>query len=378
MTSASPGYGVYVHLPWCLGKCAYCDFPSRPLPGPGAWAPYLEAVLREIRLRARGTAETVYVGGGTPSLCPAPLLAQLLRGFAECLPLAARPEVTLEANPATLSPASLAELRAAGFNRLSLGVQSTSDPLLRVLGRLHTAGQARDTLASARQAGFDNLSVDLMYGLPGQTLEDFQADLRTLAEWGPEHISLYALSVEAGTRLEADLREGRMAWPDEDLAAEMYAWAREFLAGRGFRQYELSNFALPGRACRHNLKYRNDQEYFGFGAAAHSYVQGVRSWNEQNPETYQRAIFEANTALAGQETLTGDHRVAETLILGLRLTQGLQDSSLQARFGESWAEKFRPRLAELSRQGLLRMEKKNICLTPKGMLLANVVFREIL
>lgn len=378
MTSASPGYGVYVHLPWCLGKCAYCDFPSRPLPGPGAWAPYLEAVLREIRLRARGTAETMYVGGGTPSLCPAPLLARFLRGFAECLPLASRPEVTLEANPATLSPASLAELRAAGFNRLSLGVQSTSDPQLRVLGRLHTAGQARDTLASARQAGFDNLSVDLMYGLPGQTLEDFQDDLRTLAEWGPEHISLYALSVEAGTRLEADLREGRMAWPDEDLAAEMYSWAQAFLASQRFHQYELSNFCLPGRACRHNLKYWNDQEYFGFGAAAHSYVQGVRSWNEQDPEAYQRAIFEANTALAGQETLTGDHRVAETLILGLRLTQGLQDSSLQARFGKSWAEKFRPRLAELSRQGLLRMEKKNICLTPKGMLLANVVFREIL
>jgi oxygen-independent coproporphyrinogen III oxidase len=378
MNSSPSGYGVYVHIPWCLGKCAYCDFPSRPLPGPEVWAPYLEALTREIRLRARGTADTVYVGGGTPSLCPVPELAKLMRVLAEHLPFAPNAEVTLEANPATVDPAALAELRALGFNRLSVGVQSTSEAWLRLLERRHTSSQARATLESARCAGFDNLSADLIYGLPGQTLPDFQNDLKTLAEWGPDHLSLYALSVEPGTRLEAALNEGRLVWPDEDQAADMYAWAREFLSSRGFLQYELSNFALPGRECRHNLRYWHDQDYFGFGAAAHSYLQGVRSWNESDPSAYQRALLEKNSALAGQETLTGNHRVAETLILGLRLTQGLQSPSLRARFGESWAENFQLRFAELSRQGLLRMEKENICLTPKGMLLSNVVFREIL
>lgn len=375
---AAAARGVYVHFPWCLGKCAYCDFPSRPLPSPAAWAPYLEAVIREIRLRGQGGAETVYLGGGTPSLCPLPELERLMQALADCLPFAPAAEVTLEANPATLDRDGLADMRALGFNRLSVGVQSTSDPWLRLLERRHSAGQARATLEYARQAGFDNLSADLIYGLPGQTLAEFQKDLRTLADWGPEHLSLYALSVEPGTRLEAAVRAGRLPAPEEDLAADMYAWAREFLANRGFQQYELSNFSLPGRACRHNLKYWNDQEYFGFGAAAHSYLQGVRSWNEPDPAAYQQALQETRSAQAGQEALIGSRRVSETLILGLRLTGGVHNNSLRSRFGESWDQEFQPRFAKLAQQGLLQVEPDTIRLTPKGMLLSNVVFREIL
>lgn len=378
MNPVRPGYGVYVHLPWCLGKCAYCDFPSLPLPGPEAWAPYLEAVAREVRLRARGSAETVYLGGGTPSLCPPAGLAALLQVLTDHLPLAPGAEVTLETNPATVDQASLADLRAVGFNRLSVGVQSTSDAWLRLLERRHTANQARDTLQHARQAGFDNLSADLIYGFPGQSLADFQNDLATLAAWKPEHISLYALSVEPGTRLAAAVESGRLVRPDEDLAADMYTWAQTFLAGEGFQQYELSNFALPGRACRHNLGYWRDQEYFGFGAAAHSYLQGVRSWNASDPKEYQQGMLAANTAQVGQETLNRDRRMAETLILGLRLTQGLDPAFLRERFGESWAERFQPRFTEFSRQGLMKVESENIRLTPRGMLLSNVVFREIL
>ncbi|MEW6516956.1 MAG: radical SAM family heme chaperone HemW [candidate division FCPU426 bacterium] len=367
-----------MHFPWCLSKCAYCDFPSRPFPSSASWPAYLDALIREIEARAQGAVETLYLGGGTPSMCPPSELARLFAALSAKVELLPSLEATLEANPATVSPDALADLRAVGFNRLSLGVQSTSDRYLQLLGRRHTAADAQTTLRGARGAGFANLSVDLIYGLPGQTFAEFQTDLRTLTAWEPEHISLYALSVEPGTLLETAVREGRMPAPDEDLAADMYLWAREFLAGRGFAQYELSNFSRPGRECRHNLGYWTGRDYFGFGAAAHSFLEGVRSWNIADPEAYQTEVNREGCALAGQEKLTGSRRVAEAAMLGLRLTAGLQPEDMRARFGTDWDLELRGKFEAVSRQGLISMNKDDIRLTPRGMLLSNVVFREMI
>ncbi len=372
-----PPLGLYFHLPYCLAKCSYCDFASRPLRDPAEWPRLISALRREVRRRARGRAATVYLGGGTPSLCPPELVAGLLDEVRTRVRLVPRAEITLEANPATADADRLRAFRSAGVNRLSIGVQSGDDEALRMLGRVHTAAQARELVASARSAGFPNVSCDLIYGLPGQTLERFQADLERVLSWEPDHLSLYALSLEPGTRLAERVAAGELPEPEEDAAADMYEWTRERLERSGYLQYELSNFSRKGLACRHNLNYWNNGDYLGFGPSAHSHIHGGRSWNLADPDAYLKAVEHGRSPREGSEKLKKKRRIAEEVMVGLRLTAGVPTRRLTARYGPGWREPLRPALESMSRAGLLDLGA-TLRLTPKGMLLSNVVFRELL
>jgi oxygen-independent coproporphyrinogen-3 oxidase len=373
-----PMKGIYLHIPFCLAKCAYCDFASQPLADPARLPTYLQALSAELEARVSGPVDTVYFGGGTPSLCAPGQIAGLLRTLAGRAQMALDAEVTLEANPATADLARWSGFRAAGVNRISLGVQSTQDPFLRLLGRKHTAQQAEEQMRLAKKAGFSNLSCDLIFGLPGQTLAQFQADLQTLLSWEPAHVSLYGLTLEPGTLLAHRVQQGELPAPDEDAAADMYESAREILPASGWLQYELSNFALPGRECRHNLKYWTDQEYLGLGASAHSYIRGVRSWNPTEPEAYVQARRQASFAPESSEKLKERRKIAEDMIIGLRLTAGIEKERLRRCHGDGWKELFISPIRDMLQAGLLAETTDRLFLTARGMLLSNVVFRAML
>jgi len=341
-------------------------------------ARYLEVLKAEIRLRAAGRAETVYIGGGTPSLCTPGQIRNLLAELSQRMVIASEAEITLEVNPATADRDKLKDFRDGGINRLSVGVQSTSDFWLCCLERPHTAAQTEALIRDARDAGFRNLSCDLMYGLPGQTEDDFRDDLNTLLAWQPDHLSLYSLSVEAGTRLAARISGRELPEPDEDAAADMYIWAQELLGKKGFFQYELSNFAQRGHMCRHNLGYWTQRSYWGFGLAAHSYRNGIRSWNFGDADSYFQALTQDKIPREGEEKLKDFKKIAEQLIVGLRLTSGVRKRQLARRFGPDWAKPFEPAFQALIQDGLLQEQSETLQLTPRGMLLANVVFRALI
>jgi oxygen-independent coproporphyrinogen III oxidase len=370
--------GIYIHWPFCLAKCAYCDFVSHPPVSEDEPGRYLDALLAEIDLRAAGRADTVYFGGGTPSLCAPQHIKQILDRLRSRVELSPDAEITLEANPATADREKLAGFRRAGINRLSLGVQSTSDFWLRRLGRIHSASQARALVKAAGHAGFANVSCDLIYGLPEQTLADFQQDLDTLLSWSPEHVSVYALSVEPDTLLARRLAAGEFLEPDDDTAADMYEWARDYLSKHGFLQYELSNFARPGKACRHNLGYWTEGTYLGFGVGAHSYERGLRAWNPADLQAYLDRLARGQNPREGAEKLKKNKKIAEILIMGLRKTNGVRLADFNRRFGAGWAKSFQAAFHSMVQAGLLRQQQKTLQLTPRGMLLANVVFRSLL
>lgn len=371
-------FGVYIHFPFCLSKCAYCNFASRPLSSRREIPPYLAAVEREIRQRGHGRLETVYLGGGTPSLCSAAQIRSLLHVLRESADLSPRAEITLEVNPDAFSAAKVKGWRQAGVNRLSLGVQSTEDGQLGILGRSHTVRQSRETLRLARNAGFDNISCDMICGLPGQSLRDFQQDLKTLLSWQPEHVSLYSLEIEPHTLLEEGIQRKLVPEPDDDLTADMYEWARRYFKSHGFLQYELFSFSRPGRECRHNLIYWENEEYLGFGAAAHSYAAGIRSWNHAGTVEYMRDVNQGGAGRAGWEKLEGRHRIAEALIMGLRLIRGINKTDIQTKFGPNWYLLFSRKLSDLEAQGLIILETNSIRLNPRNLFLSNQVFREII
>jgi oxygen-independent coproporphyrinogen-3 oxidase len=367
--------GVYLHLPFCLSKCDYCDFASLPLPSPGWLDRYARALLREIAARVQGKVDTVYFGGGTPSLFLPHQLQAFLKAIAQHALLSPQAEITLEVNPATADRARLQAWKRMGINRLSLGVQSTRNQDLIQLGRRHSVEDAQVLLEEARSVGFENISCDLIYGLPGQTPEAFAAALQSLLAWKPEHISLYGLTVEPGTRLARRVEAGELTVPDDDVQADMYVLAQDMLPGRGFLQYELSNFSLPGRACRHNRIYWEYQPYLGLGASAHSFVRGRRSWNLAEPAAYCEALEKGASAEAGFEKLSQEKKQGERLILALRQSAGIRKQVFfQASTG---GERFKLAFEASRKQGLIEETATHYRLTPRGMLLSNLVFREL-
>jgi len=280
------GIGLYIHIPFCRQKCAYCDFYS-VLAQPGAIDRYLNSLAAEMRLQGQGQLiSTVFLGGGTPSLLTARQISTVLDGVSRYFLLAKDAEISMEANPETLLNTDLAAYRVAGINRLSLGVQVLDNDLLPHLGRRHTAQDALTIITRAQAAGFTNLSCDLIYGIPGQTMVGWQHDLQTITARGLPHLSLYCLEVHDETPLGQAINSGKMQLPDPDLAADMYDWAREFLPQQGLVQYEISNFSRPGFECRHNLIYWHNDEYLGLGPAACSYRSGVRACNVADMDTY--------------------------------------------------------------------------------------------
>lgn len=380
---------IYVHVPFCRAKCHYCDFPSYA--GLSHLIPdYVSAVTREAERRTSaggGTigdnvqivAKSVYFGGGTPSLLSLDQFERLLVALPPRLPSS---EITVEANPATVSADFLAGLRSLGINRLSLGMQALDDRLLQRIGRLHNATEAMASYDMARTSGFDEISIDLMFGLPDQSLANWNRTLRHAIELAPEHISLYGLTVEEETAFGRWHSDGRLEVPGEDVQADMYVLAEECLDAAGFKHYEISNWAAVRdgrpRYARHNLVYWRNEPYLGLGAAAHSYLRGRRFANTRDVAAYLKAASTGQSAEAFSEELGRELEMGETMMLGLRLAEGVTRERFQRRFGCSLDERYGRVIEELCKAGLLVATTEGIALTSRGRLLGNEAFRRFL
>jgi oxygen-independent coproporphyrinogen III oxidase len=376
---ADPSAGLYVHIPFCRAKCAYCDFNSfaglEPL-----YSQYVRAVAREMETVAPATLRSVYLGGGTPTVLPLSDLAQILEAVQGGRSLAPAAEVSIEANPGTVDAASLSGLVALGVNRLSLGIQSFDDAELRLLGRIHTAAEALEAFRTARDAGFRNISLDLIFGLPGQSLASWRASLHRALDLAPEHLSLYALSVEPRTPLAGGIERGELPIPDPDLAADMYELAEEACAAAGYFHYEISNWARQGDLrCEHNLVYWRNEDYIGLGAGAHSWARGQRWANVASPPEYTALLSRGASPVASEEAIPPELEMGETMMMGLRLVdEGVTFEGFRRRFGADLRQWYAVEIEELDRLGLLEIGDGRVRLSPRGRLLANQVFYRFL
>ena len=359
---------LYVHFPWCLAKCPYCDFNSHSVHGTIPEAAYLAALVEDLETmlpRVWGRAVgSVFIGGGTPSLLSPEGLARLLSDLRARLMLTADVEITLEANPGTVEQGRFAEFRDAGINRLSLGIQSFQDELLHRLGRVHNAGEARHAAETARRAGFDNLNVDLMYGLPGQSVAEAETDLAEAIALEPTHLSRYQLTIEPNTAF----GHAPPALPKEDTIAAMEEAGHTRLADNGFEQYEVSAFARAGFRCRHNLNYWQFGDYLGIGAGAHGKITEpqrpaiVRLWKERHPQHYMEA---GAARTAGERALTNQDAAFEFMLNALRLSDGFETALFADRTGQPVTAVERP-LAEAERRGLIEWNVQHIRPTERG------------
>ena len=389
---------MYIHIPFCSLKCSYCDFNSYAGQEERV-RPYVDALIVEMGLwshcaRGRRVA-TVFFGGGTPSLLPIDELERVISAIRERFAVEPQVEVTLEANPGTVDLDYLRRLLTLGVNRLSLGVQSFHDDELAALDRIHSVAEVEETYRWAREVGFRRINLDLIYGLPQQPMERWRASLERAIELGPDHMSLYALTVEEGTKLAYDIDHGRVPEPDGDAQAAMYEWVGERMASAGYCQYEISNWARSGQECRHNLVYWRDGEWLGLGAGAHSHLGRFRFADVYSPSRYVELVEETATAgppdtpdvaalvksmrqVTFVEKLSPELAMADTVILALRLNEGLSAAEFRVRFGRDLDDVYGTRLTELDSLGLVERADGRIRLTPRGRLLANEVFVRLL
>ena len=393
--------GLYVHIPFCHAKCAYCDFYSQSGASDALMQRYADALLLQMEdysAAARGyVVDTVFIGGGTPTALPVDTMCQIISGIKRNFNLARGAEFTIEANPATVSLASLKKYRKMGVNRLSIGLQSAQADELAALSRIHTLEDFEASYKAARQAGFDNISVDIMYGIPLQTADSFARTLDYVTAIGPEHISVYGLKIEDGTPF-ARLRD-TLILPDEDTEADMYLDCIYNLAARGYRQYEISNFAKHGRECRHNIKYWNAEEYLGLGCAAHSYFNNMRFSMKRDMMLYidsMEADMTSGGMLTGDGifmeehhlrtaqpvdelyTLSPNERVGEYIMLRLRLCEGISSMEFSARFGLNFDALYGRRLKIYIDNGFMVYDGDRYFFTPKGMYVSNYILSTIL
>ena len=373
--------GLYIHIPFCRQKCLYCDFPSWA-GKEGQMQAYVDALTAEIQAQGKRYANreviSVFFGGGTPTALEIPMLAQLMRAVSESFRGAADAEITTEANPGTLSFEMAAALKKMGFNRLSMGVQAWQNSILRSLGRIHTIEEFLENYHAVRQAGFENVNVDLMFALPGQTMAEWQETLRHIVALKPEHISAYSLILEEGTPFCESYREGELHPVSEETDREMYHWAVDYLAEQGYRQYEISNFARAGRQSRHNCIYWRAEEYLGLGLGAHSYMDGVRFHNGYDLQAYISAEGNPLRLREDAERLTEADALAEFMFLGLRLTEGVSFARFRQRFGKEMDAVYGRELRELTELGLLVREKDGVRLSRRGVDVSNFVFERFL
>lgn len=371
--------GIYIQVPFCQSKCTYCNFHTGVFSS-SLYAPYVDAVCRQMAAgddggaRGVGPVDTVYVGGGTPSLLDPAALARILRELDQAFP-GDWQEVTLEADPETITTEKAAAWRATGFNRMSMGVQSFHDKELKAAGRMHRCADIYAAVQALRRAGFANLSFDLIAGLPHQTAPSWKASLAQLVALRPEHVSIYMMEIDEGSRLGREVLAGGRrysaeALPSEDHMAEFYEWAREVLAGNGYEHYEISNWALPGRRSRHNLKYWKRQPYLGFGAGAHSFLGGSRWANVHDPAAYVAAVQPGRSPVEQFEILTPQQQLDEELFLGLRLLEGVNVRAIE----EHYQVRLEARLARLAAEGYLEREGPMARLAPARLAVSNEVF----
>jgi oxygen-independent coproporphyrinogen-3 oxidase len=370
-----PDLSLYFHVPFCRRKCGYCSFIS--FAGrEGDITAYVDALTAEIVITklTDSKVRTIYFGGGTPSLLTPAQVARLTDVVDETYDVDACAEITFEANPGTVDAAYLKSLKDSGVNRLSLGVQSLSDTELTFLGRSHTAAQARQSITKARAAGFDNLSLDFIYGLPGRRLVDWEAMLDGIATLSADHLSLYGLTLEADTPLGAAVARGEVPAPDADAAASEYELASEKLEVAGFHQYEISNWARPGYESRHNSVYWERGEYLGLGVAARSFFDGKRIANTANLDEYLATLASGRLPRQDIEEIDEATALSEAIILGLRLTDGVSLGDIGRAFSINLQSRYAAEIAELSALGLVETSGDRLRLTPKGRLLGNEVF----
>lgn len=371
-----------MHVPFCASRCGYCDFvtyTAGDLGGSDLHAGFADAVVAEARLAAaalgqdRPPVSTVFFGGGTPTLLPATDLVRILREIGAAFGAGSDVEVTVEANPDSVDPASLAELREGGFTRISFGMQSVRTHVLAVLDRTHTPGRAQAAAREARAAGFDHVNLDLIYGTPGETDDDWRATLRAAVDAEPDHISAYALTVEPRTRMGAQVRQGRLPAPDDDVQARRYLQADECLTAAGFDWYEVSNWARDVNArCRHNILYWRNDHWWGLGPGAHSHVGGARWWNVRHPARHAELVQAAVLPIDGVEHCTPVQRALESAMLGIRLEEGLAVEQVDAVHEVA---------CELVEEGLLDRwaweTRGRLALTRSGRLLTDSVIRRV-
>ena len=372
---------AYIHFPFCVRKCPYCDFVSFENCLEKREA-YTKALIREIQSAGNdGTAlQTIYMGGGTPSLFPPEQIRLVLKALEDKFDIEDNPEITIEANPGTVDLKSLSGYRESGVNRISLGVQSFSDTLLQTLGRIHDGEKARKAILAARDAGFSNISCDLMTGLPGQTLEDAEESLAILLEYGIPHISFYALTLEEGTPYYKKYQKHEELLPDPELERIMYKSLLAKLKSSGYSHYEISNCAKPGFESRHNMTYWKALPYYGFGCGAYSYGSDIRKGNTGDLGLYLEEMSKTNPDLPAitvdSEVITAEEKKKEFMLLGFRLMEGVSPEEFFLRFGERMEDLFADHLNKLSAKGLIVHDHGRYRLSDRGLDYANEVFRE--
>ena len=365
--------GLYVHIPFCLEKCSYCDFYS--ISDLCQTSGFLAALNREMQMNS-GTSlvfDTIYIGGGTPSVLAPESIGQIIETAARYFNIVSESEITLEVNPGTVTLDNLSEYRKFGVNRLNIGVQSFDDQNLRFLGRVHSGREARLSIEWARRAGFDNIGLDLIFGLPGQDKTNWLSDLTQAGNFEPEHLSCYMLTCESGTPLGRDVKTGRIRLAAEDIVLNLFNTAIHFLTARNFLHYEVSNFArIAGphrepKTSRHNLKYWTFAPYIGFGPSAHSFVESERYWNHRSVATYVRQIEAGKSAMAVKESLSKEQIMIEAIYLGFRTTRGIDLAEFQAKSGINFAQTFGKTIAELETRGMIQLNDGHCALTRKGL-----------
>jgi oxygen-independent coproporphyrinogen-3 oxidase len=367
----SQNAGLYIHIPFCVRKCPYCDFYS--VTDLALKPRFLKALIAEMRLVSHGGLgfDTLYIGGGTPSVYESDEIDHIVTHAFQAFKILADAEITLEVNPATVTLEQLTGLRKAGINRLNIGVQSFQQRNLDFLGRIHSGDEARQSLDFARKAGFDKVGIDLIYGVPGQSREDWRLDLRQAVDFQPAHLSCYMLTCEDGTPMHSDLKNGRFQPLPEDRVRVLFETTIEFLENHGYDQYETSNFALMDddgkvNVSKHNLKYWTLVPYMGLGPSAHSYMGSQRSWNVASLDQYIKEIESGRLPVADKESLTLEQQRIEAIYLGLRMTRGIDLVFFKKKFGVDFTETFKDVLSVLEKDNYIEITKSHCALTRQG------------
>jgi len=372
--------GLYLHFPYCISKCPYCDFNSYQLEEANQIYSYISALYREITAYSQklktGNIKTVYLGGGTPTILSGTQIFNILKFCEDKFTIDKNAEITIEANPGTLDGEKLKLLIESRINRLSLGAQSFNDVFLKKLGRIHNAQDIINSYFLAREIGFDNINIDIMFALPDQTTKDLQDTLKKAVSLKPDHLSLYNLTIKSGTEYYREYKKGKLNLPTEDEEYDMYNWVIDFLEENGFEHYEIANFARPHKRSMHNLIYWQNKPYLGIGAGAYSYIRGYRYMNYENPEKYIKEIMSDKLPIDNGERLSLRKKMIETIILGLRTKDGVGYKKFKKRFGVSLNDIFCKQINKLVNLGLLEKNYVKIKLTRDGIFLANTVFRE--
>ena len=370
------GLSFYVHIPYCIKRCGYCDFntytPNELQDGATLEIvsnDYIDAVLKELESAPTDVVPTVFFGGGTPSLLPAADLGRVISAIRARNGLSADCEITLEANPDSVTPEKMHQYREAGFNRISFGMQSAVPHVLAVLDRTHNPANVVKAVEMAREAGFSSVSVDLIYGTPGESLDDWRTSIEAALSLGVDHISAYALIVESGTKLAAQIKRGDISMPNDDLMADMYLLVNQLCNQAGLQWYELSNWSKAGHECRHNIAYWENKNWWGLGPGAHSHIDGKRFWNLKHPTTYKTKLFAGESPILDSEILTEEQIKDESIMLTIRMRDGIDISSLTPTQLE--------RIESYRESGHISLVDKRLQLSPQGRLIADRIVREL-